>query len=37
MAFISAVIAMLLSPKFAVIMTESGEKVSMKWFFSKKN
>jgi hypothetical protein len=36
LAFISAVMATLFSPKFAAIRTNEGEKLSMKWFFSKK-
>ena len=36
LAFISAVVATLFSPKFATIRTKEGEKLSMKWFFSKK-
>ena len=37
LAFISAIAATLISPKFAAVKTEEGEKLSMKWFFSKRH
>ncbi|MCX2719346.1 hypothetical protein [Lentiprolixibacter aurantiacus] len=36
MALASAIAASILSPKFAAIKTISGEKLMMKWIFSKK-
>ncbi|SHF94180.1 hypothetical protein SAMN03080594_109192 [Arenibacter palladensis] len=35
LAFIAAVAASLLAPKFSVVKTKSGEKLMMKWIFIK--
>ncbi|MDX1314465.1 MAG: hypothetical protein R3356_03095 [Eudoraea sp.] len=36
LALISAIITIVISPKFAAIKTNSGEKLMMKWIFIKK-
>lgn len=36
LAIISAITATVASPKFAAIETDEGEKLSMRWFFSKR-
>ncbi len=35
LAFIAAVAASLLAPKFSAVKTKSGEKLMMKWIFIK--
>lgn len=35
LAFLAAVIATILAPKFAVVKTPKGEKLMMKWIFIK--